>query len=208
MICFIDFIRHGNAVLPEGITDDRDRILSPLGIRQARAFGAARQAADEKYILIVLSGLIRTEQTTDAIIETLSHGSARIAVPEMFDPEKPDAYSEQRQAAYEEMGSRPLGVYQDQCLSAMVDLGLNAAKELRPICKQASGSGDNILVIGHGVYTNEIILDTFLEDLRPPMKQRLLNDPPLAECAGYRLLFDDDGNLRDMIRLPTIILDV
>lgn len=201
---FIDLMRHGNAT---GTEDPMMRSLSPLGGRQARAFGSARQHDGEKYQLIVLSGLIRTEQTANAVVETIGYGPARISVPEMVDPKEEDwdKFSKVRNEAYTKLGSVPLIRYHGEAVGAMVNLGLNAAKKLRPIFQEHSG---NILVIGHAVYTNEIILTTFFNDLNSLMKQRLLHDPLLTECAGYRLVFDDDGNLRDMLRLPQIILDV
>lgn len=202
---FIDFIRHANAVLPEGITDDRKRVLSPIGTRQARAFGEARRIAREHYRHVILSGIDRTVDTAQHIMNVLGLGCQLHIVPAMFDPEKLDQDTAARQLLYKKLGSAPLAHYHDLAIGVMISLGLAAADKLQPIFRQHPNG--NILIVGHGVYTNEVILDTFMRDLTSDMKDRLLNDPALAECAGYRLMFDDGGNLRDLLRLPAIILD-
>jgi broad specificity phosphatase PhoE len=200
MTRFIDFIRHGNAVLPEGKTDDRYRILSPLGIKQAQAFGLARRSLGEDYEHVIISGLDRTVDTGQHIMNVLGTGCRLHIVEEMFDPEEWDAHARKRNMIYSMIGAAPLHRYHDESTPAMVDLGLHAAEKLKPIFR--AHSDGNILIIGHGVYTNEIILDTFMRDLSYQMRDRLLRGSPLIECAGYRLLFDDGNNLKNMIDLP------
>ncbi len=207
MSYFFDYIRHADAIFPRGSSDDRLRFVSPTGHEQAYIFGQARQAAGERYSLALISDTIRAECTAISIQPYAGPFEVR-KVPELFDPIEPTDFSLQREAAYAKLGAQSLAQYHDECLMAMVDLGQNAAAALRsattwpPQCVNS-----NVLGIGHGVYTNEIILDTFMDDLSRQMKHRLLTDPPLQPCAGYRLVFDDGGNLREMLDLPPIILD-
>jgi broad specificity phosphatase PhoE len=201
---FIDFIRHGATVLPEGETNDRERILSSIGVRQAQAFGQARKAAGERYQHVIVSGIPRTIDTAQRII-MMQNGSQVYMVEEMFDPETPDKYSLVRQVLYEQLGAQPLIAYSaKEHIDAMLDLGMNARTVLLTVFEKNPG---NILVVGHGVYTNQIIFSTFNTVLSENMMDNLLDDPPLQPCAGYRLVFDDNGNLVDMIDLPPPTVD-
>jgi broad specificity phosphatase PhoE len=196
---YIDFIRHGNAVFPEGRADDRHRILSPLGIKQAQSFALARCQANEDYEHVIISDVDRSVDTGQHIMNVLGTGCRLHIVPEMFDPEEWDRYALKRNNIYSMLGAAPLFRYHDMATIAMVDLGIQASVKLKPIFQEHRQ--ENILVIGHGVYTNEIILDTFMRDLPYTMRDRLLQDAPLSECAGYRLVFDDGGNLKNMLDL-------
>jgi broad specificity phosphatase PhoE len=203
---FIDFIRHGDAMLPRGITEDRRHILSILGNRQAEAFGKAREQAGETYGLALCSDTLRTEGTLIAMKPFLGSKIREVIVPELFDPEEPDKYSRIRQAAYAKLGPQPLSSYAtDKYFRAMTFLGKDAREALTPML---NGIRENILVLGHSLYTNQIILSTFNIMLSQGMRDRLLDDPPLEPCAGYRLVFHDDGSLCDMLRLPPIVLDI
>jgi phosphohistidine phosphatase SixA len=108
---FIDFIRHGDAMLPRGSNSDDDRVLSSLGHRQATAFGQAREQAGEKYGLVLRSDTIRTEETLIAMSPFLGSKIREVIVPELFDPEEPDKHSQLRQAAYTKLGAQPLEQY-------------------------------------------------------------------------------------------------
>jgi phosphohistidine phosphatase SixA len=216
---FIDFICHGDAMLPRGSNSDDERVLSPLGHRQAVVFGQARKQAGETYGLALYSDVLRTEETFIAMKPFLGSKIREVIVPELFDPEEPDKYSRIRQAAYTKLGAQPLEQYLAECDDAMRDLGWNANKAISPLIEKHSDK--NILIIGHQVYLNAIIYEWLLihgGDLvglsikySPAIreaKNRLLTDPPLQPCAGYRLLIDDYGSLYDMLRLPPIVLDI
>ena len=200
---FIDFIRHGNAIGPV----DRERTLSKLGVRQTLAFGLARRQAGEYYGAIITSGISRAVETGSHIIAAIGTDcQSRIILKEMFDPAIQDRHSKEREAAYAKLGAQSLARYHEECLDAMDDLSFKTTPRLQVLiydhCRE-----DNTLVVGHGVYTNQIILNTFDFHLTDVMKSRLLGNPPLTECAGYRLVFDDESELVDMLNLPSIILD-
>lgn len=196
----IDFIRHANA-------SDRNHTLSILGIYQALAFGKAQRRDGKQYQLFIISGTNSTYETLKFIIKGTGWSlRTRMVIPEMFDPKKPDEHSERRQAAYRKLGETSLQNYHSECKEALVSLAEETKVKLQGVFND---NRENVLVIGHAPYINQIIITTFGIKLNPIMALDLLTDSFLGECAGYRLMVNDNGEVEKMIKLhsprvPTI----
>jgi broad specificity phosphatase PhoE len=197
----IDLIRHHNSA---GGTDDRQRSATPLGVQQSTGFGELRALEGITYNLVITHGLLRAEETATNICNTMGINPKRVIVPEMFDPVDPTPHSEIRGQAYTKLGGQPLLYYIHECNEAMADLGMQAARALLQVPEFVRPTGD-ILVVGSGVYTNMTAIWAFRDHLlrcSPTFSARLYNDPALDECAGYRFVFNDDGDIVDLINLP------
>jgi broad specificity phosphatase PhoE len=199
----IDFIRHGDAVGEM----DRERILSDLGKRQARAFGEARGASGEKYGLVITSGLLRAVQTAQVIAVAMGGNWLRLDLPELFDPETMNEAARARQDAYQKLGADTLFQYVCYCPRAMKAFGVAGAGALERILQEHSHRG-NVLVIGHQVYVNEIIsklsfFPTGAPDVDQVRRAQLLHDPPLGGCEGYRLRLGKRRTLQELLRLTS-----
>jgi broad specificity phosphatase PhoE len=202
----ITFLRHAQANSTVG--DHMTHPLTDTGWNQARAFASDVLSRifknDITYETVITSGVLRTVQTAETICEGMSLTPTFHIVREMFDTgdldEDTRRYEAARRAAYTQMGPQRLSYYHHVCLSAMVDLGLSSAEKLKPLLQKYSG---DVLIVGHGVYTNEIILDLFMNNLDATMKERLFNGSPLGECCGYHLHFNDGNRLIKMEDIRT-----
>ena len=201
---FIDFIRHGHAIPAPGSTSDRDRVLSKLGREQAIRFGVECNLNGEHYAHAIVSGVNRTVETEELVLQAAGGTMTVLVVPEMFNPEIPDKHSLQREAAYTKLGAQPLAQYRTNCPDAMKALGGSAAEVL---LKTLHNIRKNTLVVGHCVYTNEIILSTFGRYMLSAQQGEFLTDSPLAECAGYRLSFTEFGRYMHTLDIHPIQLN-
>jgi broad specificity phosphatase PhoE len=202
----ITFLRHGQPDRTVG--DHLSHPLTQTGWNQARAFAndVLSRLFDQEiaYATVITSGVTRAVQTAETICEGMSLKPRFHVVREMFDTGDDDEDNRRHEAArrdaYAKFGPQPLAKYHNECIAAMVDLGLASTEKLKPILSSTPG---DVLIVGHGVYTNQIIMNLFFDEIGRNVRERLFNNSPLGECCGYHLHFE--GNR--LIEMEDILTD-